>query len=210
MWFPSCFEVAAGAVAGTPIQTSNITITEGNEASLRCDLPAAGTNIVQVTWDRCDGADIAYHITDKGHVVETFAHRVTLAEGYGIKIHSAYRNDSGPYCCTFATFPNGKMVGKIFLLVREPTEWNVFHYIVTGLIPGILLLLFGGAVTVFWRKKKSQQSQNISNQQIYSQSPAGQMAPHQVPNTSQERENNTETEYFNVLLFTKPTYGPGV
>ncbi|OCT93627.1 T-cell immunoreceptor with Ig and ITIM domains [Xenopus laevis] len=198
-----CF---SGVMAGSPLETFNITTTEGIEVTLRCDLPSAEAKIVQVTWDRCNGEDIAYHVIDKGHVVEKFAQRVTLEEEYGIKILNAHRNDSGSYCCIFSTFPNGKMVGKIFLLVREPFEWTVFHYILTVLIPGILLLIFGGALIVFCRKKKSHQSQNIRNQQV--SPPARQMALNRVPITrsAEEQQNNMEADYFNVLLYNNPTY----
>ncbi|KAG9464816.1 hypothetical protein GDO78_019348, partial [Eleutherodactylus coqui] len=108
------------AVAETFLRAENITATDGDTVTLRCQLLKQDTKVTQVNWDFCNNMYIAFHVNysdTKGTVVKEFSDRVSLAKDYGITITGVNRNDTGQYCCIFITFPYGKFTGKIFLQV---------------------------------------------------------------------------------------------
>ncbi|KAG9464815.1 hypothetical protein GDO78_019348 [Eleutherodactylus coqui] len=111
-----------GAVAETFLRAENITATDGDTVTLRCQLLKQDTKVTQVNWDFCNNMYIAFHVNysdTKGTVVKEFSDRVSLAKDYGITITGVNRNDTGQYCCIFITFPYGKFTGKIFLQKRK-------------------------------------------------------------------------------------------
>ncbi|KAG8450070.1 hypothetical protein GDO86_002623 [Hymenochirus boettgeri] len=189
---------------GQSVRTSNISATVGSDVSLNCDFLPTRAKITQVNWDTCTGGDIAFQVPGEGHVVKGLEAKFTLADRYGIKVLNVNENDTGTYCCTYNTFPDGKMSGKIFLIVTDHSNWTYASYVLGSLIVSGVLLLIGALAIIIHHKKKSNRIKNNPTQNASSQNPDSNRTPNQVHITPSAEEERATVEYFNVILHQSP------
>ncbi|XP_006884384.1 PREDICTED: T-cell immunoreceptor with Ig and ITIM domains [Elephantulus edwardii] len=109
--------LVSGAEAGKLVTSGNISAEEGGSATLKCHLLSTMAKVIQVNWMQRDQMLAIHHLDLGWHISQNFRERVVPGPDHSLLLQLLTVNDTGPYSCTYYTFPDGIYKGTLFLEV---------------------------------------------------------------------------------------------
>ncbi|XP_055500539.1 T-cell immunoreceptor with Ig and ITIM domains-like isoform X2 [Leucoraja erinacea] len=145
-----CLLIVSGIQTKEIESSGSVTAVKGSSAALHCASSNKDLKLVLVEWEKSENRTklVVFNVATNATTphserikLEVNGHRSTIT------ITGVQPADSGWYTCTFHTYPNGKIQGKVHLDVNDnkPTS-NLATIIIASVVPvviviGILFLL---------------------------------------------------------------------
>ncbi|XP_051870719.1 T-cell immunoreceptor with Ig and ITIM domains-like [Pristis pectinata] len=203
-----CLLIVSGIQTKELETSESVTAMEGSSAVLQCASSNEGLQLVLVEWEKSINKTklVVYHVSTNKTTL--YGERIGLevkGQRSTITIKGVLTSDKGWYFCILHTYPAGKLMGKIYLDVKDKeTSSNMTAYIITGVVLAVIAIGILFLLLCYVHQRKSRiHLPNQINVILQNTSSANNVDTARQPNKPTAANldgEDTSSDYFTVAL----------